>query len=357
MQLMAVAAARCQSSVASADRAPGFARASELPTMLDAMKKCIEAAKLVVEVKRSETAAGNGERSLEEKILNLEEHLAEEARARLVQEEALANAERTLQETKAAVRSATAECERVQSETATGAPDEEQLDLEKQLEELRQMAASPAELADAGVVKLLGEQLLGLQKQVEQGASEISKLEAKRHELKQAVQDTVSVTRRVEAQVQRERELRETEQELMGQSPEEQLLILQTHEAKLKSQSEKAEMQIAQMQGETAAHKEGNRKLEAEKAELASKAEDTNLQMQIVQEERDSLREAMEQLWIEKATVDDDLQNQEASYVHLSERLNSHEDEIVDLQMQVEKKKDEVHALQRNGFAAMGTAM
>ncbi|CAJ1366914.1 unnamed protein product, partial [Effrenium voratum] len=97
-------------------------------------------------------------------------------------------------------------------------------------------------------------------------------------------------------------------------------------------------------------HRSGNRRLEQEKNELQAKAEDATLQMQILQEERDSLREAMEQLWTEKAQVDEDLEMQMAGYVNLSERLNLQQDENQDLEMQVERKKEEIANLQRNGF-------
>jgi len=354
MQLMAVAAARSGADVCGDARTEGMAKAQELPAMLDAMGRCIQNAKACVEAQRSEAAAarGDGERSLEEKIVALEAQLAEEARARSAQEEALANAERALQETKAAIRNISNECERTQAEAAVEeGPDAEQLDMERQLEELRQLAEAPADLPDQGIISMLAQQLEGLQRDLEQATQDVTQTEAKKQELKASVAESAAQARRIEADVQREREKRETDQELIGQSPEEQKLILEAHEQKLRQRSNDLEAQIAQMQSEIDEHKAVNRKLASEKEELAAKAEDTNLQMQIVQEERDSLREAMEQLWTEKATVDEDLEMQMGGYINLSERVNLQQDENDELAEKVEAKKNEVARLQRNGFA------
>lgn len=352
MQLLAVAADRSRPPDARpAQRAEGVVKASELPAMLDAMDKCIQAARTCVENQHSEAAAakGNEERSLDEKVSALETQLSEESRQRLAQEEALAKAERSLQETKAAVRTVSNECERTRADSLEG-QDAEQLELERQLEQMRQRAGAPSDASDQGVIQMLTEQLEGLQKEIEQGAEDVSKLEERRAALQSVLAEVQAQTRRIEAEVQRERAKRETDQELIGQSPEEQKVILQAHESKLKLRSETLEGQIQQMQTEAEEHRHVNKVLQSENEELTAKAEDSNLEIQIVQEERDGLREAMENLWNEKATVDDDLETQMAGYINLSERLNTQQDETCDLQVLVESKKDEIESLQRNGF-------
>ncbi|CAE8602012.1 unnamed protein product, partial [Polarella glacialis] len=113
LQLLALAAVRAprpeghQSS--DFERAPGVARAIELPAMLDAMDRCIQAAKEQADAKRSaaEAAVSDGSRSLEEKIAVLERQLAEESRARHASEEELLKVERLLQETAASVKNVT----------------------------------------------------------------------------------------------------------------------------------------------------------------------------------------------------------------------------------------------------------
>merc|ERR1711879_53515 len=93
-----------------------------------------------------------------------------------------------------------------------------------------------------------------------------------------------------------------------------------------------------------------NIRLGQEASDLQAKVEDAHLQMQIVQEERDALREAMEQHWNEKAAVDEELQYRMQGYVNLSERLNTHQDELCELETLVERKRQEVASLQKNGF-------
>eukprot|EP00930_Biecheleria_cincta_P047929 TRINITY_DN33328_c0_g1_i1.p1 TRINITY_DN33328_c0_g1~~TRINITY_DN33328_c0_g1_i1.p1 ORF type:complete len:1174 (+),score=312.87 TRINITY_DN33328_c0_g1_i1:164-3685(+) len=352
MQLLAVAADRSRSPDArSAQRAEGVAKASELPAMLDAMDKCIQAARSCVEIQHSEAAAAKGdeERSLDEKISALETQLSEESRKRLAQEQALAKAERALQEAKAAVRTVSNECERTRADSLSG-QDAEQVELERQLEQMRQRAEAPADASDQGVIQMLEEQLEGLRKEIEQGAEDVSKLEERRAELQTTLADVQAQTRRIEAEVQRERAKRETDQELIGQSPEEQKVILQAHESKLRLRTETLEGQIKQMQTETEEHRAVNKALQSEKEELTTKTEETSLEIQIVQEERDGLREAMENLWNEKAIVDDELETQMAGYVNLSERLSNQQDESLELQLLIERKKDEIESLQRNGF-------
>lgn len=350
MQLLAVAADRNKPHDARvAKRAEGVAKAIELPGMLDAMDKCIQSSRSCIEDQHSEAAAAKGdeERSLDEKISALENQLSEESRQRLAQEEALAKAERALQESKAAARKVSNECERTQTESLEG-QDAEQLECERQLDQMRRMADAPGDAQ--GIIQMLTEQLKGLQREIGQGVEDISKLEDRRGELQATLAELQAQTRRIEAEVQRERAKRETDQELIGQSPEEQKMILQAHEAKLRLRTEALESQIQQLQAETDHHRAVNKTLQSEKEELTAKAEDTNLQMQIVQEERDSLREAMENLWNEKATVDDDLETQMAGYINLSERLSNQQDETRELEILVESKKDEIENLQRNGF-------
>ncbi|CAJ1409979.1 unnamed protein product [Effrenium voratum] len=339
LQLLALCGARMQPPAPpEATQAP---KADQLPRLLDGMDKCIRAAKAVVE---SRQGAKGGE-SQEDRLFALEAQLAEESRARLAQEEQLQSAERQLQEVKAALRRISTECQQKESE-AEAEGDEELMELERQAAGLTDVS----NLSEEGIMELLGSQLEAMQAQLQQGQEELKSLKQKRQEVKKAVQASTAKARRVEAQVQRARQKREADEELIGQSPEEQQQILEARGTELRSKIEDLEAQAAQMASEVEQHRSGNRRLEQEKNELQAKAEDATLQMQILQEERDSLREAMEQLWTEKAQVDEDLEMQMAGYVNLSERLNLQQDENQDLEMQVERKKEEIANLQRNGF-------
>merc|ERR1712039_238322 len=131
----------------------------------------------------------------------------------------------------------------------------------------------------------------------------------------------------------------------------EQKLILDAQLSRQMKKAEQLEAQTAPMQQEAEERKASNMKLAAEKKELLKKVEDAKLQIEIVTEERDSFRDAMEQLWSEKAVVEEELQDRAEGYIHLSERLQNQQDETGDLEMLVEKKQQEVNALQRNGFS------
>lgn len=353
LQLLAIAAARRRTIEATqiTERAPGVARACELPSIIDAMDRCIQGAKELVDAQRAAAEMDSNEAgSLEAKIAELQRQLAKETSLRLAQEEALADAERVLQETLAAVKNVSTECELTQAAAHPADADAEQVELERQLQELQTVTQSDGSLPEDCIARMLSQQLLELRRELEQSDADIRSLKQKQEELGASVAEALSQARRVEAQVQRERERKETERELSGQSPEEQKMILQAHENKLRTKAESLEAQLVQLQTEAEDRRLANQRLRDEKDDLASKAEDANLQIQIVQEERDAIREAYEQLWNEKATLDEEIQMQETSYVDLSERLSTLQDENEDLVMLVEKKLEQIAELQRNGF-------
>lgn len=344
LQLLALSAAR-QSPPKHQDRtnAEGYT-VTEVPRILDSLDQCIRTAKTVVESQSRNTE----EQSLQEKLLAIEASLAEEARFRLAQEEALRAAERHLQETKATLRSISAQCEQKEVQAASTA-DQELQELERQLEEL-----DPSkELSEANVMKLLAGQLDALKVELEHDQEEVNQLQHRRKEVTKALNESTSHARLVEAEVQRARQKREADEELIGQAPEEQLQLLQARGQELRSRNEDLEQQLAMMSAEVEEHRNANRRLLQENSEWMAKAEDSQLQMQIVQEERDSLREAMEQLWTEKAQVDEDLEIRMAGYINLSERLNLQQDDNQDLEMQMEQKKEQIAEMQRSGFQAV----
>jgi len=354
MQLLAVAAAR-QQPPESKKEAPsggtakngsakkGHARPRELQPMLDAVSRVLQATKTHVEAKRAESAAAaQGEQSLEEKIALLERQMEEESSSRRMQEETLANAERQLQESRAEMKKISNECELL----AEVSP--EQAELEKQLASLQEQ--SLADLPVPEVLKMLQVQVEEIKRSLEQDEGEVAELEERQQELVASVKEAEAHARELEAEVQRERQKEETKQELMGQSPEEQKVILEAHEQKLRTKAEALEEQITQMQAEAEERTANNLKLGQETHELQAKAEDAHLQMQIVQEERDAMREAMEQLWIEKSTIDEELTNLNHSYINLTENLQTQEAEYGELEQLFEQRRDQVAALQKNGF-------
>jgi chromosome segregation ATPase len=350
LQLLAVAAARYQPQPSHG----GLTRPRELPTILNLMDRCLQGAKHEVEL-RHNMAAGtsDGDRSLEEKIHEAERQLQAEARARVRQEEALADAERQLQESNAQVRRVEIECELTASNEAGADPEQDAL--QRQVVQLEDHAN--AEAAEGDILRMLLSQLEEVRNELSQDEIDASALDEKRQELEASLAAAEAQAQQLEAEVQRERERHEAEQELMGQTPEEQKLILQAHERKLRMRAEALEAQFTQIQAEADERKASNLRLGHEQKELISKAEDATLQIQIVQEERDALREAMEQLFSEKAKVEEELKNIEDGYNNLTERLNLKQDEACELEHLVEQKKMEVAGLQKEGWHMLcGTA-
>mmetsp|Transcript_77248 Transcript_77248/g.145608 ORF Transcript_77248/g.145608 Transcript_77248/m.145608 type:complete len:1180 (-) Transcript_77248:118-3657(-) len=351
LQLLAVAAAKIKPNGSKAHhntRKLGVTRPKELPAVLDSMMRCIQGVKNIIETQRQEAqTATNAEQSLEEKIASIQRQLQEEARKRLRQEEVLADAERQWQDAQAEQKKIDQEC---QLNQASASPDAEQLDLERQLQELKRDAPTPAEIPEEAVVRLLEQQIEEVKKSLVQDESAVFDLETQREDLERGLQAALQETKAVEAEVQRERQRREMEEELMGQSPEEQKLILEAHEQKLRMRVETLEEQIGQMQGEAAERKVCTERRIQERIELQRQVDEAQLQVQIVQEERDAMREAMEQLFNEKAAVDEELQDRQQAYIYLTERVNRINDETCELQDLLAQRMREAQRLQKNGF-------
>lgn len=276
----------------------------------------------------------------------------EEAKGeRRKQEEALAKAERQLEESNAEVKQVSTECDMI----AEQGQDPELLELEQQVTGLAKDLGSAEAMPEEVLLSILGKQLGQVKASVERDENEMASMEQKQQELEKAMQEATEAARRLEAEVQLEQRRKETEQELQGQSPEEQQLILQAHQQKLSSRASALETQTATLQTEAEERKVNNLNVIQESKVLQAEGEDVNLQMQIVQEERDAMREAMEHLWQEKSLVDDELRDREEGYIHLTERLTATQDEYCELEALVEQKQEEVAGLQKNGFGITGS--
>lgn len=350
LQLLAVGAARQspqQATSNSGQQHPGSTRPREMPSILEAMLHCLQDAKRLLDGRtQSGAAAAEEDQSLDEKIRALEVKIEEEKMARKREEGVLADTERQLQEALAELKKISTECELA----VEAARDPEREELEAQISHLLNDAADPTVIPEEAVLQMVRSQVEEVRKELERDDSSVDELTTRQQEFEKLLAQATAAKEQLEAEVRREQQRRETEEQLEGQTPEEQKLILEAHEAKLRSKEETLEAQIAQMQAEAQERKAALEALDQEKADLEAKAEDGNLQMQIVQEERDAMREAMEQLWNEWLQVDEDLSIQMQAYINLSERLNAQQDDAWELQSLVEKKRDEVAGLQKNGF-------
>lgn len=351
MQLLAVAAARsqpAQAQVAVGAAPAGLTRPRGLLPMLSAIDRCIQAARRTVESQRQQetSAATPGEQSLEAKVAEMQRLLQEESRVRLQEAEALADEERKLEEAKAEMRKISIQRQLAQASKGEDGTDPEVAELQRQLQVLTSGAGTQNE---AELLRMLASQLEDLRRSLQQSENDVAELEQSHQELEAAVAESQATTRRLEADVLRERAMCEQELELEGQTPEEQKLILQAQQSKLRTKAETLEAQITQLHAEAEQHKLEKQRLIEERNDLKAKADDAHLQMQIVQEERDAMREAMEQLWNEKNAVDEELQNMQQAYINLSDSLCTKQDEADDLESLVFQKKDEVQGLSDHG--------
>eukprot|EP00929_Paragymnodinium_shiwhaense_P088879 TRINITY_DN4918_c0_g1_i1.p1 TRINITY_DN4918_c0_g1~~TRINITY_DN4918_c0_g1_i1.p1 ORF type:complete len:1218 (-),score=502.29 TRINITY_DN4918_c0_g1_i1:137-3790(-) len=387
LQLVAVAAAKQQPAEAqgdgtSAGRKQGMARPRELPAFLEAIDRCIQGAKAVVMTQKAafaaqtaEAAAAAGGEANEAEVAAqkamVEQQLQEESQAKARQEEILADTERQLEEAKAELKKAATELQLMGSADATGGGgavehDPELAELDRQVQELAKTVDAgdgDGEISDVAIgevesamLQALASQLEGVKGELAKDETTVPELETQHKELEKDLQEASRVKAQLENEVLRERQREETEQQLAGQDPEEQKMILKAHEEKLNSRVGDLEQQIGQAQAEAEERQAQILELTKEKSQLIEKSEDANVQMQIVQEERDAMREAMEQLWNEWAKVDNELEHYQQSYIDLSERINSQQDESEDLMMVLERVRDEVAGLQKNGFNYVSVA-
>jgi len=294
--------------------------------------------------------AADAEQGLQEQIAELERHLDEAKQARRKQEEALADAEKQLEESAAEVKQVSTECEMTMASPDAADSDPELIELQRQVDQLARDVGNPEALPEEVVLSMLAGQAQEARIQLQRDENDVETLSQRQKELQAALQEAETLSRKLSAELQRERQRREAEQELVGQSPEEQMLILQAHEQKLRTRAGTLEAQIGVMQAEAEDRKTANMHLIEEGKELDAKAEDDHLQMQIVLEERDAMREAMENLWNDKALVDDELSAMMEGYINLSERLNATQDDKCELEALVEQKRQEVAGLRGNGF-------
>lgn len=352
MQLLAVAAARTVPADGAAATF-GLARARELPAITAVMERCLRSTKEQVEARRKVCPGSHpDEQSLEEKIALAEQQLQEANAERRQQEDALAGAERELQATQAEVKKVESECQLGGPGPggADGAGDAELAELERQLGELSAQADLGSELSAESVLRMLSVQIEQVRRDLSQGEADVGQLEEQHMELQSALGEAERRSRQADAEVQRERQRLELDEELNGQSAEGQKLILRDREEKLRARAAMLDEQVAAMQADAEERKAANLMLVQEKKYLEDEIEEAYMDIKIVEEERDSIREAMETLWKEKADVETELEERMESYVDLSERLNTHVDQTCELQALVEQKRQEIESLRSSGF-------
>merc|ERR1719436_2322003 len=93
-----------------------------------------------------------------------------------------------------------------------------------------------------------------------------------------------------------------------------------------------------------------------EKKETSEKHDDVVNQLQVIIEERDGLREGMDLLWKDKICKDEDLENANEGYTHLSDRLVEKSEELMESQEELDKYEHILTMLQENAGKARSSS-
>ena len=110
--------------------------------------------------------------------------------------------------------------------------DGEQMLLQQQLDAFQGIDLSnPGSIQEENVAKLLQAQVEQVRMELGQSAAEVQHLEERQQDISGGLTEVNTETKALEADLQRQRLRCETEAELMGQSPEEQAVILQARSA------------------------------------------------------------------------------------------------------------------------------
>ncbi|KAL4124833.1 hypothetical protein PRIC2_008427 [Phytophthora ramorum] len=122
------------------------------------------------------------------------------------------------------------------------------------------------------------------------------------------------------------------------------LLEAQTNELRRLADLEKMEAKVLTLEQELATSEEKARQAEQALLESAKRVkeleeaeEELQLQLQVVTEERDSARQKEEQLFAETNEKDQEIERIRDGYVWVTDRMNSKEDELSELQEQLER--------------------
>ncbi|KAG7392671.1 hypothetical protein PHYPSEUDO_015059 [Phytophthora pseudosyringae] len=134
------------------------------------------------------------------------------------------------------------------------------------------------------------------------------------------------------------------ESDVAARENERLLLEAQTNELRRLAELEKMEAKVQSLEQELAASEEKVRQAEQTLLESAKRVKDLEeteeelqLQLQVVTDERDSARQKEEQLFAETNEKDHEIERIRDGYVWVTDRMNSKEDELSELQEQLER--------------------
>ncbi|KAE8876839.1 hypothetical protein PF011_g3664 [Phytophthora fragariae] len=135
-----------------------------------------------------------------------------------------------------------------------------------------------------------------------------------------------------------------TESDAAARENERLLLEAQTNDLRRLAELEKTEAKVQSLERELAATEEKARQTEQALLESAKRVkeleeteEELQLQLQVVTDERDSARQKEEQLFAETNEKDQEIERIRDGYVWVTDRMNSKEDELSEMQEQLER--------------------
>jgi hypothetical protein len=128
----------------------------------------------------------------------------------------------------------------------------------------------------------------------------------------------------------------------------EEIVMLQAEKQKLDVKiANLEEKRRAVSEADDLARKHETEALEASREE-SKRNDEIQMQLQVIIEERDALRDGMDQLWQEKTRVEEELENVEIGYGHLSERLQEKEEEARELEEKLQQYENLASMLLEN---------
>lgn len=366
LQLLGIAAARYhesqQGGSSGADaisqvhrdrkKAEGMLNASDMPSALDVMSRCIHRAADLHELQRDRQEDGGNispTRELESNYRALNERLEEETMVRTRLEDRLAEVNRNVDEARTILGERHIQLD--ESQRAASDSGKRKDELQRQVEVLRSGLLSRAdEMASNSKVNETKTELENIAALLKEKAALKEKLAGECKRLTQQRIEADSEREAMEMDMKRMK-LRIAEgldHQQSSREGNEALLVLQAEKEKLDVKCSSLEDKLKSIaEADDVERKRENGVIEETKTTCGQKDE-SQMQVQVITEERDALRDGMDQLWQEKQRADEELENVSLGYTHLSDRLLEKSEESRELEEQLQQYENLLTMLREN---------
>lgn len=363
LQLLGVAAAREKNQpgagaggtkTAKNGRKGGeLTKASDMPGVLNAMGKCMEKAAHILDEQKVTEVSGRASptRELENNFRALKERLEDELQVRMKQEQRLSDLQRQLQSEKTVLAERHVQLD--DTRKAASEAGNKKVELRRQVDMLRQglLQRAGQRAAESGNTEV---------KRLKKELEEVAEIQQARVKAKTDLASAVKKLAQETLEADTQRETLELEMQRMKLRLAEGLdgadKLHETEEiVMLQAEKQKLDVKLANLEEKRRAVSEADdlaRKHETEAVEASREESKRNdeiqMQLQVIIEERDALRDGMDQLWQEKTRVEEELENVEIGYGHLSERLQEKEEEARELEEKLQQYENLASMLLEN---------